>query len=114
MIERVKQYATLAGLPRDRAAACADDAEQQARLVAVAQAGEKQYGVNSTPTLVINGRRHAGGSSFEEVDRALAEAARGQPAAAAGGAAAPAAPASTWQRFLGWISGLFGGGPGKP
>jgi protein-disulfide isomerase len=114
MIERVKQYATLAGLPRDRAAACAEDAEQQAKLVAVAQAGEKQYGVSSTPTLVINGKRHAGGSSFEEVDRALAEAARGQPAAPASGAGAPAAPASTWQRFLGWVSGLFGGGPGKP
>jgi len=107
MIERVKQYAALAGLPRERAAACAEDAEQQAKLVAGAQAGEKQYGVNSTPTLVVNGKRHVGGTGFEELDRALAEALRGQPAPAAPGSAAPA---STWQRFLGWISGLFGGG----
>ena len=110
MIERVKQYASLAGLPRDRAAACAEDAEQQGKLVAAAQAGEKQYGVNSTPTLVINGKRHAGGPGFDELDRALAEATRGQQQAAAAAPASPAAPASAWQRFLGWISGLFGGG----
>jgi protein-disulfide isomerase len=73
MIERVKQFASLAGLPRDRATACADDQAMQLKIVATAQAGEKDYKVTGTPALVINGKRHTGAPSFEDVDKALRE-----------------------------------------
>ena len=73
MIERVKQFASLAGLPRDRATACADDQAMQLKIVAAAQAGEKDYKVTGTPALVINGKRHTGAPSFEDVDKALRE-----------------------------------------
>lgn len=74
MIDRVKQFAALAGLPRDRASACVDDQSMQMKIVGAAQAGEKDYKVSGTPTFVINGKRHTGGPSFEDLDKALRDA----------------------------------------
>lgn len=72
IIDRLKQLATLAGLPPDRATACAADADSQKKIVEIAQAGERDYQVRSTPTLVINGKRHAGANTFEEIEKVLA------------------------------------------
>jgi protein-disulfide isomerase len=71
MIDRVKQYASLAGLPRDKAIACAEDQAAQLRIVSAAQTAEKEYRITGTPTLVINGKRHAGSPNFEDLDKAL-------------------------------------------
>ncbi|MBM3522028.1 MAG: DsbA family protein [Alphaproteobacteria bacterium] len=72
IVDRLKQLATLAGLPPDRATACAADADTQRKIVEIAQAGERDYQVRSTPTIVINGKRHAGANSFEDIEKALA------------------------------------------
>jgi len=74
MIDRVKQFAALAGLPRERANACVDDQAMQMKIVGAAQAGERDHKVSGTPTFIINGRRHTGGPAFEDLDKALRDA----------------------------------------
>jgi protein-disulfide isomerase len=71
MIDRVKQYASLAGLPRDKATGCAEDQAAQLRIVTAAQIAEKEYRITGTPALVINGKRHTGSPNFEDLDKAL-------------------------------------------
>ncbi len=76
MIDRVKQFAALAGLPRERANACVDDQALQLKIATAAQAGEKDHKVSGTPAFVINGKRHTGGPSFEDMDKAIRDALR--------------------------------------
>jgi protein-disulfide isomerase len=76
MVDRIKQLAAVAGLPRERATSCIEDQAMQLKIVGAAQAGERDYKINATPTLVINGKRHAGSVAFEEVDKVLREITR--------------------------------------
>lgn len=76
MLERIKQLAAVAGLSRERATACVDDQALQLRIVSAAQAGERDYKINATPTLVINGKRHTGSVAFEEIDKVLRDVVR--------------------------------------
>jgi protein-disulfide isomerase len=76
MVERIKQLGAVAGLSRERATACIEDQAMQLKIVGAAQAGERDYKINATPTLVINGKRHTGSVAFEEVDKALREITR--------------------------------------
>lgn len=76
MVERVKQFAALAGVPRERATACAEDQAAQMRIVAGIQVAERDHKVAGTPSFVINGKRHTGSSSFEDLEKALREALR--------------------------------------
>lgn len=71
IVDRVKQLAALAGLSRDRAEACSTDAESQKKIVEMAQAGERDYQIRATPTIVINGKRHAGSNTLEELEKIL-------------------------------------------
>lgn len=71
MIERVKQLGQLAGMPRDQSASCVADQALQLKIVGAAQAGEKDYQIRATPTIVINGKRHQGANSFEDLDKVL-------------------------------------------
>lgn len=76
MLDRVKQFAALAGLPRERATACVDDQALQLKIATVAQAAEKDHKVSGTPAFVINGKRYTGSPGFEEMDKALRDALR--------------------------------------
>lgn len=76
MVDRIKQLAAIAGMPRERATACVDDQALQLKIIGAAQTGERDYKINATPTLVINGKRHTGSVAFEEVDRVLREITR--------------------------------------
>jgi protein-disulfide isomerase len=76
MIDRIKQLAVLAGLPRERASACVEDQSLQLKIVATAQAGEREFRIASTPSLVLNGKRYTGALNFEDLDKALREALR--------------------------------------
>ncbi|MBL8697024.1 MAG: DsbA family protein [Alphaproteobacteria bacterium] len=72
IVDRVKQLAALAGLSRERAEACSTDQDLQKKIVEAAQAGERDYQIRATPTIVVNGKRHAGANSFEELEKLLA------------------------------------------
>ena len=76
MLDRVKQLAAVAGLSRERSTACVDDQALQLKIVSAAQAGERDYKINATPSLVINGKRHTGPVSFEELDKVLRDVTR--------------------------------------
>jgi len=62
--EKLKAIATASGANGDQIAACAAKPETKARVEASVALG-KSVGVNSTPTLFINGRNLAGGAPVE-------------------------------------------------
>jgi len=66
----------VAGLTDEQVNACLNDRTAAEALVAVFQANATRDGVQATPTLVLNGTRHAN-MSFEElarlIDAALAD-----------------------------------------
>ncbi len=62
--EKLKAIATAAGANADEIAACATKPDTKARIEASVALG-KSVGVNSTPTLFINGRSVAGGAPVD-------------------------------------------------
>lgn len=60
-------YAQMAGMSRDAAEACLSDEGLAQRIVALRQQAESEYGVNSTPTFVLEGEVFSGALSFEEM-----------------------------------------------
>jgi protein-disulfide isomerase len=42
-----------------------------AAIEAVRERGQKQFGINSTPTFFVNGEKHIGALSNEEFDKVL-------------------------------------------
>jgi protein-disulfide isomerase len=98
----VKGKALETGLDEATVNACFDSKEIQDGLVAAVQASQKQWNINSTPTLVINNQKVISGSApYEEIKKAIDEAlgvvpasspAEAAPAAVPATEAAPAAP----------------------
>jgi protein-disulfide isomerase len=68
-IASLKQIARLGGLAEDRADACLADRAMQDAVLQSRLDGERQHAINSTPSLVIDGRTYGGGRDIE----ALAE-----------------------------------------
>ena len=51
---------------------CIDNSAEDERINAVAAEGERLYGVNSTPTLILNGTNiGVGGGSVEELSKLI-------------------------------------------
>lgn len=71
MVTALKRLARLGGMSEEQADTCLKNKEVQDSILAMRLAGEKQFQVNSTPTLVINGKAHPGALSFEELDKIL-------------------------------------------
>ena len=69
------QIARLAGFSQEKFEACLTNQKLLDDIRAVREAGEKNFGVDSTPTFFINGEKHAGALSLEEmsaiIDRML-------------------------------------------
>ena len=59
--------ARIPGLGRDKAAACMADPDKQKRIMVVAQDAMNRYGINSTPTFVINGEVQTAGARWPEI-----------------------------------------------
>lgn len=69
------QYARLAGLSQERFDSCVNDKTEMDRILRRAQDGQQTYKVQSTPTLIVNGRKVEGAQSFEAFDAILREVA---------------------------------------
>ena len=67
------QMARLAGMSQERFESCANDEAQMNRILARARDGQKTYEVNSTPTLIVNGRKVEGALVFENLDKIFKE-----------------------------------------
>ena len=68
IIANLKSLARQGGLPEDKAEACLKDKSLQDAILAQSLKGEKEFKVDSTPTLFINGQKHPGALSFEELE----------------------------------------------
>ncbi len=66
------ELSQIAGFDKDRFEACLNDQETFDRLVAGIQYAEATYGVDSTPTLILNGQKIQP-SNYEELSGLIAE-----------------------------------------
>ena len=78
--EEIGKMAALAGLPADAFQKVIHDDKLRAWMLAEQAAAEKKYGVNSTPTFVVNGPKakdlvHAGEMQFDAFQKMIAQAA---------------------------------------
>ena len=67
-IKVLRQFARLAGLGAERFDACLNDTAEMDRITARAVDGRRSYDVNSTPTLIVNGRKVEGGWSLTNLE----------------------------------------------
>ena len=63
----------LGGISDDKFNACMNDEELSKKILAERLEANQQYGVDSTPTFFINGRKFVGAQPFPEFDKALTE-----------------------------------------
>ena len=72
--EDLKVRAQLAGLPPAEFDACLSNKELADGIQAAAAEAQKRDGIDSTPTLLVNGRKISGAASYEEFRSAIDEA----------------------------------------
>ncbi|MEI9989623.1 MAG: thioredoxin domain-containing protein [Rhizomicrobium sp.] len=63
--------ARIAGMSADQAVACMRDKDKNARVMAVSQDAQTRYGINGTPTFVINGEVQTAGAQWPEIKAKL-------------------------------------------
>jgi protein-disulfide isomerase len=76
-VQALGQMARLAGLSQERFESCIGNEGEMDKIIARAQHGGKTFGVQSTPTLIVNGQKIEGARSFEELDKIFAKIAAG-------------------------------------
>ena len=76
-IKAIGQMARLAGLSKDKFETCVNDQAEMDRILARRQDGAQTYGVQSTPTLIINGQKVEGARSFKYLSTLIENAAAG-------------------------------------
>ena len=62
----------LAGLGQERAIACLQEEAGLEKIIQERLAGEKDYKIESTPSFIIDGRKHPGALTADELDEILA------------------------------------------
>ena len=73
--EELAKYAALAGLSRAGFDAAVGDAGLKRAILADQEMGEKKFGVNSTPSFVMNGKTTSGAVSYDDFAKAVDAAA---------------------------------------
>jgi len=63
--------ARIAGLSEEKVDQCIADKDAQKQIIAVAQDAEKRFGINGTPTFVINGEVQTPGATWDEIKSKL-------------------------------------------
>jgi len=59
------------GMSSETFETCLANQEIQTAVLTQSLQGEREFQVQATPTIIINGKKHAGGLSFEDLDRVL-------------------------------------------
>jgi protein-disulfide isomerase len=70
-VAELGQLATMAGIDREKFDVCLKDEAELNRILERRQKGEAEFGISSTPTFIINGRKVQGAVSFEEFNKLL-------------------------------------------
>ena len=63
----------LGGIGKARFESCLGNEDLGNAILQSRITGAQEFDVSSTPTLIINGEKHAGAMSFDEIDRVLAK-----------------------------------------
>jgi protein-disulfide isomerase len=74
--EALGRIAKDGGIDDDTFRSCMKDDAMQNKILASRLQGEKEFGVNSTPTFFINGTKLVGAQSYEKFDEALKAASK--------------------------------------
>jgi len=61
----------IVGLDEARVDRCVDDKDTQKQIIAVAEDAEKRFGINGTPTFVVNGEVQTPGATWNEIKSKL-------------------------------------------
>ncbi len=72
-LKALGQMARLAGLSQEKFEACANDEAEMDRILERRRDGIETYGVESTPTLIVNGRKVEGARSFDYMEKIFKE-----------------------------------------
>ncbi|MFQ5983986.1 MAG: DsbA family protein [Alphaproteobacteria bacterium] len=70
-IEALARIAGLGGMSRQRFEACLGDQALIDRILAARLEGENEFGINRTPSFIINGKKYLGAMSFEQFEKIL-------------------------------------------
>jgi len=76
-MQSLSQTARLAGMSPGQFDSCVADEAEMDKILTRAQHGSKTFDVESTPTMIVNGRKVEGARSFEEFDEIFAKIAAG-------------------------------------
>jgi protein-disulfide isomerase len=71
MLASLRRLARMGGMSDDQIDDCLKNKQMQDAVLASRMGGETQFQVRSTPTLIINGERHAGALSFDELEKII-------------------------------------------
>ena len=71
MLASLKRLARMGGMSEAQIEDCLKNKQMQDTVLASRMGGEKQFEVRSTPTLIINGQRHSGALSFDELEKII-------------------------------------------
>ncbi|HET8726783.1 MAG TPA: DsbA family protein [Alphaproteobacteria bacterium] len=74
-IEALRQIGMMAGISKETIDACMADQAMADQIIEVAQAGQRQYGINSTPSFVIGDEVMVGARPLDEFAAAIDSAA---------------------------------------
>ena len=70
----ITQMAALAGIDQASLNACVQDEAALVRIQKLREYGSEEYGINSTPSFIINGKKLVGNQGLEKFEQALREA----------------------------------------
>lgn len=70
----IEQMAALAGIDKASLDACVQDEAELGKIQQMRQIGQEEYGVNSTPSFIINGEKLVGNQGLEKFEAALEDA----------------------------------------
>ena len=71
-VQALSQIARLGGIGKEKFQSCLRDSKLQEAVLKQRLDGNQKYQVNSTPTLLINGKKYSGGLSFEQIKAVVA------------------------------------------
>ncbi len=72
--EGLQKMALLAGMNKERFEECFNNEDTLRKIVTQAQVGKTSFGINSTPSFVINGEVFPGGRDYDAMNNLLEDA----------------------------------------
>jgi protein-disulfide isomerase len=72
-VDALAQIAATAGMDRAKFDACLANKDEEAKIVATSKAGQDAFGINATPTFIINGIKLEGEQGYDDLKALFAK-----------------------------------------